>query len=157
MNFPIYKLYPNDDFTVFQFVSLGSKGQILKVIRFYPTSNPKVYNLGLADVRYVDEKEGVITVDDQRVSNNGDIEKIMRTVASSICIFGQHYPDIFVLFGSGSPVRRRLYRMIMQKYFVEISKTFILFGAKRQDDGKIVNVPFCFNVNGDGFFIKFNI
>lgn len=154
MNFLKYKLYPNNDFTLFKFVSSGVNGQILKIIRYCPTLNPKVYNLGLADVRFIDEKEGVVSVNDQTISNNGDIDKVVGTVAWSLYIFSQYYSDIFVLFGSRNPVKMRLYRMVMQKYFSEISKTFIVFAAKRRDDGKIVNVPFCFNTNVDGFFIK---
>lgn len=154
MNLNTYTLFPSEDLTVFHFVSTGSKGQIRKIIRYMPTLNPKVYNLGLADVLYIDGNEDVFTVDDHTASDNGDIDKLVGTVARSLLLFSQHYPDVFVVFGSINPVKMRLYRIIVQKYYDELSKTFILFVAKRQDDGKIVNVPFYFNANVDGFFIK---
>jgi hypothetical protein len=78
-----YKIRIDEDFLFFRFVSNGNLGRINKVIQYDKMDN-NVYNLGFGD-------ENPLTgqVDDTIVTNNGDMTKILATVASSIYVFIQ--------------------------------------------------------------------
>lgn len=154
MDFPRYDLSANTDLTVFEFVSKGRNGRIQKAIKFSMTLNPQVYNMGFGDITSIDDETGEVEIDDQAVSNNGDTEKVLATVAWSVYAFTERYPQVLVLFGGSNPVKRRLYRMVIAKYHSEISKTFRIFGAIRNKEGQVVNVPYTANENVEGFFVK---
>jgi len=73
MNYPEYNLVTNTDATVFEFVSEGIKGKIVKAIVYSPTGNEMIYNLGFGDKIILDEQTGEIDVDDSTVSIFGAI------------------------------------------------------------------------------------
>ena len=65
-----YEIYTDisiaEKFRVFEFVSIGKYGSILKRIAFIRTDLPTVYNLAFGDVNGNDE------IDDYSISDNGD-------------------------------------------------------------------------------------
>jgi hypothetical protein len=154
MNYQKYELLVNTDFTVFEFISSGKNGEIQKAIKYTQTLNPDVYNLGFGDIISYNEETGEVEIDDDIVSNNGDIAMILATVAYSAAIFIKHNPNVMVLFGSSNAAKLRLYRMAISRNFEEISKTFHVFGAVRNDMGQIINVPFEANDDFIGFFVR---
>ena len=154
MNYPKYNLVTNTDATVFEFVSEGVKGKIVKAIVYSPTGNEMIYNLGFGDKIILDEETGEIDVDDSTVSDNGDRDMVLATVAKSAYIFTEIYPERILFFICSSLSRTRLYRMAISRNFTEISKTFSIFGAILQADGEIVDVPFDSKIDFYGFLIK---
>jgi hypothetical protein len=154
MNFPRYELSANADLTVFEFTSIGKNGTIQKAIKYSQTSNSQVYNLGFGDIIFSNEQTGEVEIDDEAVTNNGDIGQVLGTVAASVYAFTERYPEAFVLFGGSDTAKVRLYRMILSRYYDEITRTFLLFGAEHNKRGQLVNVPFSFDDNVEGYFIK---
>jgi hypothetical protein len=66
MQYEIYnKIRFNKEFSVFEFISVGHKGEIVKRIALQPTDYPNIYNLAFGDVA----NDG--TIDDFNTSSNG--------------------------------------------------------------------------------------
>jgi hypothetical protein len=154
MDFLKYKLTANADFTVYNFTSTGKNGAIEKAIKYTQTLNPGVYNMGFGDIISESKITGEVEIDDIGLSNNGDIEKVLATVAHSVFIFTEHYPDAFVLFGSNDKAKLRLFRMAISRNMTEIMRTFTVFSAIRNKSGQIVNMPFSEKGETIGFFVK---
>ncbi len=49
MNYPKYELEISSDLEIFEFVSKGLQGEIIKTVQFSPTPNPNLFNLGFGD------------------------------------------------------------------------------------------------------------
>ena len=77
-----YTIHASPSLMEFEFISVGPKGNISKVIQFTPTSISQVYNLGFGDK---DDVTGEIS--DSIISNNGDSEIVLATVAHAVLIF----------------------------------------------------------------------
>lgn len=152
MNYPKYDLYQNDIATQFEFVSTGTNGSIEKGIVYSITQQENVYNLGFGDIKK--DENGEYYIDDLAVSNNGDFEIILATVAKTAYTFTEAYPDVKVVFRGSTPQRTRLYRRAINKEFHEISKTFDIFGAVLNEDDSVNDVPFEKNKDFDGYIIK---
>jgi hypothetical protein len=124
MNANCYDFVVSRDCKEFKFWSEGPYGKIEKGIIFsrMGTSSVKVFNLGFGDV-HLDGR-----VDDLAVSNNGDAEKILTTVAKCVIFFTNRYPDA-VIYVIGSTVSRtRRYQMGINKYWKEIESMFEVYG-----------------------------
>ncbi len=63
-----YFLRAESNFTIFEFISEGTRGNIRKLIQFQETNEKNLYNIAFGDK---DEDTGEIN--DLAVSNNGDI------------------------------------------------------------------------------------
>nr|WP_051350266.1 hypothetical protein [Dyadobacter alkalitolerans] len=69
MNHPHYVFKYGSKKNTFSFISLGKRGRIKKIVQFRLIEN-NVYNLGFGDY-----SEEFGTLDDQVVTDNGDMEK----------------------------------------------------------------------------------
>jgi hypothetical protein len=70
---PRYKVTANDEFDVIEFVSIGIKGNIDKIIHIEPTHNPLVFNLAFGDkIKMIRNNETIFGLDDKINSENGD-------------------------------------------------------------------------------------
>jgi hypothetical protein len=119
-----YESKSNKSQTTFNFISVGSKGEILKRIRFTKIKGYKnLYNLAFGDIKMRSNK-----IDDRVVSDNQDREKILATVAQAVIVFLNQYPKANVLFRGSNAVRTRLYRMAITKYLEELIKIFDILG-----------------------------
>ncbi|MEL1242876.1 hypothetical protein AAEO56_01270 [Flavobacterium sp. DGU11] len=154
MKRPKYELSSNADFTVFGFVSTGAYGRIPKAIKYTPTLNKDVYNLGFGTIISNNAETGELEIDDTSTNGNADLQMILATVFRSMHAFTEAHPKSYVLFGSSDPAKMRLYRMALSKNYNLVSKTFHLFGAVHNAKGQLVNVPFDLKANVEGFFIK---
>ncbi len=107
-------------FMEFEFISSGPNGDIIKVIQYTPTNIPNVYNLGFGD-----KNNNTGDISDSVISNNGDREKVLSTVAFTTLKFLNKYPNYSVLAVGLTPARTRLYQIGIMKnlpeIFVEIS------------------------------------
>jgi hypothetical protein len=90
MNLDRYEFEISKSATDFLFTSKGHLGIIQKAIR-YNKMQDDVYNLGFGDVNPVNGE-----IDDKIVTNNGDMTKILATVAFSIYLFTENIPDAWI-------------------------------------------------------------
>ncbi|MDQ2753015.1 MAG: hypothetical protein M3R72_08330 [Bacteroidota bacterium] len=118
-----YQLKSDNTLTFFEFISIGSKGKINKVIEFQSTSTPNLYNLAFGD-KNVETGE----LDDLAISNNGDTEKVLGTVVAAVYAFFNKNPGAIIYASGSTPARTRLYRMGIIKFHDEIKNDFLLYG-----------------------------
>lgn len=79
MKYDIYNsLAVTDDYSIFDFISSGKNGEIAKRIEFMPTHIPGYFNLAFGDV----DEDG--NIDDYSISDNGDRNKVLATVAFAV-------------------------------------------------------------------------
>jgi len=153
MNHLKYEVYRNTETTIFEFKSIGPNGEITKVIIFNATQSKEIYNLAFGDLVY-NEVHKRYTLDDSIITNNGDRNKILATVASSVYIFTEKYPKKMVFFKGSTLARTRLYRRALSINLEELSETFIIFGSIKNELGNVNSVPFKSNGDFFGFIIK---
>ena len=117
-----YQILAGEKLEVFEFVSVGIRGKITKIVQFTPTNYKDLYNLGFGDKK---GKNGLI--DDTIVSNNGDSEKVLATVVSILFVFLENNKKAMVYVSGSTESRTRLYRMGISKYFSEVKDNFDIF------------------------------
>jgi hypothetical protein len=118
-----YDLSASFKLTYFEFCSLGRNGEVIKVVQFQKIGNGEIYNLAFGD-----KDKGTGEINDQVVTNNGDSEKVLATVASTVYVFTDRYPENWVLVSGSSRSRMRLYRMVFNIYFESVLKDFYIIG-----------------------------
>src|SRR6266567_655923 len=123
-----YKYEISSSFLQYDFYSEGPKGRIKKVV-FYSFLGIRegidYYNLGFGDYDYRGQ-----TINDLSVSNNGDRDKILATVAFTALEFSTHFPYCAIIAGGSTPARTRLYQMGIAKFYREINVLFDIQGLK---------------------------
>jgi hypothetical protein len=82
------------------------------------------------------------------ITNNGDRDKILATVAASVHTFFSKYPDDAIHLTGNTPSRTRLYQMAIATHFDELSLDFHIFGKLNE---KVLR--FEKGVNYEAFFI----
>ncbi len=120
-----YDVTTEQDTMTFEFVSVGERGAIKKRVQYTATDVPNVFNLGFGDVLALNDE-----IDDEAISNNGDSQKVLATVAATALIFTEHYPNALIYAVGTTPVRTRLYRMGIANNIEEIRKNFIVYGLQ---------------------------
>ena len=126
MHLPAYNLLEvSNSNSVFKFVSSGPNGDITKLIifsEFEPAR--KIYNLALVDI-ISDDK-----ISDTTLSNNGDLRKILATVARAVTNYTEAFPDRSIYFkGSDEEGKRTaVYNAAIRKYFYLLEKQFLIEG-----------------------------
>lgn len=123
MNIEKYPLKSDETLTHFEFISVGPKGALIKIIEFQATSSPGLYNLAFGDK---DPLTGIM--DDLAVSNNGDTQKVLGTVVAALYAFFAKKPEAMVYATGSTPARTRLYRIGITKFYAEIQNDFYLYG-----------------------------
>ena len=146
MHLEKYEVESKPDFMYFEFISEGIQGNIEKVVLYEKLPNQilPIYNLGFGDK---DSQTGELS--DTVKTNNGDRDKILVTVASTIYEFTTHYPNVWILMQGSTPVRTRLYQIAINLYYDEIIADFTILGFKNDDW-----IPFEKNINYEGFLLN---
>ena len=121
-----YSFSTNDSFLDFEFESNGLKGVITKVARFSDIGK-NIYNFGFGDL---DSLTGEIS--DTVISNNGDDDKVLITVASIIYDFTCVYSGAVVFIKGTTPSRNRRYQMGVNKHWDQINAVFEVFGFENE-------------------------
>ena len=121
-----YSYTTNDSFLDYEFESIGIRGTIRKVARFN-LIDADIYNFGFGDL---DETTGNIS--DTVVSNNGDDDMVLMTLASIIYSFTNVYNGFTVFITGTTASRTRRYQMEIGKHWDDIRKVFYLFGLKKE-------------------------
>jgi hypothetical protein len=142
-----YQYLRSNNYQDYNFYSEGPKGYISKIVTFtiIPNTDPPVYNLALGDVS-ADTGE----LNDTVVSNNGDSNIVLATVANIVLEFCNHHGDSYIYARGSTSSRTRLYQMGIAGSWEEISTGFEVYGLKDNvwQDFK----PY--SVNYDAFLIK---
>lgn len=125
MRYPKYEYRAEDLMLFYEFVSEGPKGKIKKIVEYSSTSVENVYNLAFGDY---DEK--IDGINDTSITNNGDSQKVLATVASTVYAFTGKYPNAWVHATGSTIVRTRLYRMGITNNLTEIAEDFFVFGLR---------------------------
>ena len=118
-----YQLKTNKAYETFSFISEGPRGNIEKRIIYSKMQNYDVFNLAFGD-----KIKGSQEIDDSAVTDNKDSEKVLATVAASVYVFTEKYPDTWVFLTGSTNSRTRLYRMGISIYFEELSQDFNIYG-----------------------------
>jgi hypothetical protein len=124
-----YLLKSSKNRTIFHFESVGSKGIIEKIVCFDETDYENVWNLGFGDGTEENWNDEVI-------SNNGDIFKILNSVAAAILEFSEEYPTRKILINPIDSKRKNLYNLIFKRKRAEIA---VFFEIKVSNGGKLVD------------------
>ena len=133
MNLLQYKTNPDEDLHSFSFISEGKNGKIEKVIR-YEKITDDVFNLGFGDKDPITGK-----INDKVVTNNGDTEKVLATVVSTVFTFTERNPNAYIYATGSNHVRNRLYRRGITKYLSEALDTFAIYGMLPNQEFEIFN------------------
>jgi hypothetical protein len=124
-----YNLTFDSDLINFRFESVGQKGVVQKLVIFQKIDeNQDIYNLAFGDL-----DETTNEIDDEIITNNGDSEKVLFTVASTIYIFTYKYPNARIVLEGSSKSRTRLYQIGISKFLEEIKVDFAVFGLIGKD------------------------
>jgi hypothetical protein len=144
MKYDVYQDFKyTDDFDAIDFLSVGKKGSVYKRITFTRTENESIYNLAFGDI------DGYDDIDDYKVSDNGDRNKVLATVAYIVELYTIKYPERWVLFKGSTKVRTRLYRMAIGINLNELIQKFDIYGLTQS--GTFV---FYKNMEIEAFLIK---
>ena len=123
-----YHIDSSPDFLDFEFISVGSKGSVIKVVRYREINVKGIYNLGFGD------KEPVSGyINDLNVTNNSDSQKVLATVARTLYLFTEQYPDVIVIATGSTAARTRLYRMGITNNLAAIEQDFFVLGLTDSD------------------------
>ena len=99
-----YEIKQDADLHTFEFVSEGPKGRITKVVVYAESGIKDLYFPGFGDK---DERAGRLS--DLAVTNNGDSQTVLATVARTLYLFIDIYPEAAVTAKGSTPARTRLY------------------------------------------------
>jgi hypothetical protein len=136
-----------DDYLEYEFMSIGPKGAIPKIIKFTTSQDEVIYNLVLGN------KKPDGSLDDLERNNNADRNKILATVVAVLRIFFDKYPEKWVFFRGSTPERTRLYRMAITLNLEELSTDFEIVGALTAKS-TFKDGDFQKGINYYGFFVQ---
>ena len=153
MDYQKYNVTANSNLTIFEFISSGIHGKIEKVIKFSETKNAEIVNLGFGDKVSCNNEN--FNIDDLKITDNGDRDVVLATIANAVYLFTELYPEKYVFFSGTCEARTRLYRMVISNNIIELNRTFHIFGIiKKVGFEKHEVVPFTLNSKFVGFLIK---
>ena len=127
----------------FEFTSVRPNGKIPKMVIYSKTNVRNLYNLAFGD-----KNINTGDIDDLMITNNEDSQKVLATVASTVYVFLNKYPEALIIATGSTKARTRLYQMGISKYLDDIIANFNVFGEK---DG--ILHPFEKNIGYDAFLI----
>ena len=143
MQYKTYPLTENQDSTRFQFQSIGKNGVFDKVVLITPI-NRDISNLALLDVDPFSQEQS-----DSSVTDNGDMGEVLATVLNVVKIFLAKHPDQSIYFEGNTSVKTRLYQIVINKVFDQVTDEFVIYGLKDAEW-----LEFEPNVNYEGFLIE---
>ena len=88
-------------------------------------------------------------IDDKVITDNGDSEKVLATVAATVYGFTARLPKSWIYLTGSNLARTRLYRIGISKYLDTIKEDFDVYGLENNDWK-----PFELNQNYAAFLIK---
>jgi hypothetical protein len=141
MNKESYTLFSPEE-NIYYFESKGANGLIIKAV-FFNEYEPNVYNMALMDYD--------ISLDqysDMSSSNNGDMSKVLTTVAEIVHDYLQHNPINIVYFEGNTALKNKLYNRIIKNNY-EFFANFYEIRGKKGDSQEFYSI----DCQYDGFYI----
>lgn len=89
------------------------------------------------------------SIDDLAITNNANSRKVLATVASTVFIFTNYYPDAVIVTIGSTLSRTRLYRIGITNNLEAIEKDFYIYGLKNNKWYRFKK-----SVDYDAFLIK---
>ena len=123
MQLPTYLLYATNDDSRYDFVSVGPKGLINKQVRFALLHDSGVYNLAFGNYNPATQ-----LLNDQTVSNNGNLELVLATVAAAAYDVCRTHPGASIFVVGGTLARTRLYHSVITRYLDRLQTQFTVYG-----------------------------
>ena len=93
------------------------------MVLYSETEFEDIFNLA-----FVDYNEHNGDLNDVSVSDNGDTQKILATVAATFLIFMKNHSKAWVVAEGSTKARTRLYRIGISQNLRAISTEFVIFG-----------------------------
>ncbi|SHN17247.1 DUF6934 family protein [Mucilaginibacter sp. OK098] len=141
------EIAPN--FRFFTFVSQGIHGRLIKVVTFTDFLRVEnTFNLSLGTLL----PNGKIDYD--TITNNGDRNKILTTVALIIGIFIQQHRGISVYVTGSDKRRTLLYQRAITYGYEELIELFNIYGDFSSESEESKFEPFDSSKNYSGFLIQ---
>lgn len=141
---PRYSFESSPDALVFEFDSISESKTIRKAVIYEDIDGyDDLVQLGFGDITEHGE------IDFIAVSRNKDRDKILATVAQTMVVFFEKYPNKKLYFRGSTDTRTRLYRSLISKFIEVIEPYFIVIGLKQ--DGTPEN--FILNQDYNAFII----
>jgi hypothetical protein len=112
----------------YEFKSIGPKGTITKSVQYHRIKGypPNIFNLSFGDWNRTQKR-----IDDQIITNNGDRDMVLATVAATVKQFTADFPNAVIYVEGSTPARTRLYQIGISKFWHEISQDFVLEGFRQ--------------------------
>ncbi len=123
MRYETYDLETTESLMSFEFLSEGPKGIIKKRVIFQETGQADFYNLAFGDIDSTTD-----AIDDKIVTDNNDAKKILATIAETVSIFLDKYPNAYIYAKGSTLSRNRLYRIGISNNLEEINERFMVLG-----------------------------
>ena len=123
-------LSKSENSTEYKFISIGPKGSITKFIIFEELSGEaNLYNLAL-----VDQLDNDI-ISDSSASNNGDLRKILATVAKVLVDYTLVFPERTIFFQGSDETGKRttVYNRAISTHFSFLAHDFIIEGITEEN------------------------
>ncbi len=137
-----YPLSSTEDKLIFQFYSESVEKRIKKVVLYQKYSDfPLIFEMLMGDL--LDDGE---TIDFLVESNNGDRDEVLFTVFQTMAMVLDEYAGSKILFYGSTPVRTRLYQILINQYFEEAQEVYLVKGIKNKVEENFVR-----NSNYDAF------
>jgi hypothetical protein len=146
MKIETYSFVKQPDKYHYEFFSKGPNGRIRKVVEY---SRVQEFRSDVFSLAFGDWDEEKNCIDDQSISNNDDMDKVLATVAATITDFMKAYPEAIIFAEGSTPSRTRLYQMRIAKLLHAINEHFEIKGFINNSWQ-----PFQKGVNYSGFFLK---
>ena len=122
MKLDYYTVISTHNHLVYEFFSEGPKGTIKKVVVF-DELRPGIFNLAFGDW-----DDTMQQLRDDVISNNGDREKVLATIAHIVVHFISHHPNAQLYAEGASKAKTRLYQMGINAHWDEIGQLFDVKG-----------------------------
>jgi hypothetical protein len=142
------EIFSTKNLMTFKFFSNGSKGGIWKVVQFSPVRRRAYCNLAFGDL----QADG--TVDGRQLTDNGDRNKVIATVAYVLSLFLDHHARTRVIFQGSTPVHTRWYRMFIHQLLPGLPHEYSVEGLQRGKDGAMFLQPFTAGMDYEAFVVK---
>jgi len=142
------KVESTSDYLTFTFVSQGRHGDLIKVVSFEEIARLNTFNLALGTFQSDGE------IDFVTITNNGDRNKILATVAMIVGIFIEQHPGKNVYITGSDSRRTLLYQRAIAYGYSDLVQMFNIYGNILSDSAMGEFEPFDKTKNYSGFLIE---
>jgi len=137
----------NRRYSRFEFVSEGRHGSLVKIVSF-DEIRTNIFNLSLGTILPNGE------IDFVTITNNGDRNKILATIAAIVGVFLQKHPGKSVYITGSDERRTLLYQRAINYGYHYLNQKFYIYGDISTDSPASKFEEFSKIKNYQGFLVK---